>query len=320
MVILQIVVTEKCNLSCPYCYMNNRNTFLTREAFTEFYESLPSDQDYKIDFFGGEPLLNWDIVKFITETVHSDSRCKSIYLPSNGVLLTQDMVDFIKHYKVDFSWSCEGEDLSKYHDNIDIIRQLTNVVNVVVTGNVIDFISNYERFTDIGFTPCYKVIREGWTDESSDKFKSEYVRFIDYLIHSFKTRRKLFVPVNIFGNVKSMFSYTKCGDKVLRCIDRERVCLMPDGSRGFCAMMCVAGDLSFPDCVVYEKCVGCEIEPICRQGCYYTIKLEGISDHLCDVYKTLHRESMRFNHELRDDVIWKNRYIRRMFYDTNRNV
>ena len=126
MVTLQIVVTENCNLGCSYCYMKNRNTILSRETFMDFYRSLPSDNTYQIDFFGGEPLLNWDMVEFITETISDDPRFLPSTMPSNGLLLTQDKVNYIKRNNIIYSWSCDG----LWEENIDAAIRMNDKVYI----------------------------------------------------------------------------------------------------------------------------------------------------------------------------------------------
>ena len=66
---LEVSVTEKCNLGCPYCYVANRPTWMTPEVFDnalpELYNLMKrsGDAEYHVSFFGGEPLLNFDLFK-----------------------------------------------------------------------------------------------------------------------------------------------------------------------------------------------------------------------------------------------------------------
>lgn len=324
MVTLQIVVTESCNLGCSYCYMKNRNTFLTRETFIDFYGSLPSNEEYAIDFFGGEPLLNFDMVKFIIETVSDDPRFKSFSMPSNGLLLTQEIVGFLKQNNVNFSWSCDGineEDVQQYINKGDLISQLCNNVSVMISKHHMSMLENHRFFLQhFGITPDFRVVREGWTETSMKVFKIMYRRYVDWLVTEFIENR-IRIPDNIITDIKSLYAVTVSGDERLKCIDNRRVCLMPDGSTGFCARMCTENDLTNPDGTgLYDKCESCEIRLVCEQGCYHIVKQEGIDDNLCEVYKTMIEEAIRLNHKLRDDMVWKKRYIGRMFYDANRNV
>ena len=322
MVTLQIVVTEKCNLGCSYCYMNNRNTFMSREVFMEFYESLPSDEEYHIDFFGGEPLLNWDMVKFITETVSNDSRFKSFSLPSNGLLLTQDHVDFIKKYNISFSWSCDGlyePDIEKYLEVIYLIKQLTDIVHVTVTPDTMDFVKNSLYIeTQFGMRPYFKIIKENWTESDAPLFEQNYRNYIDYSIERFKTDRIINGDIIInFGVVAE--GMEKGGIKP-RCIDDNRKCLMPDGQIGFCGRTCSDGDFTFDfDDSLYKDCINCEINVFCQKGCWSDINNQkGLNKNLCEIYKIMVHETIRLNHELVDDIVWVNNVLRRYFNESER--
>ncbi len=62
-------------------------------------------QHCEIDFFGGEPLLNWDVVKQTVEYIESrvaksTIRSLSLTLTTNGMLLTQDKIDYVNEHKM----------------------------------------------------------------------------------------------------------------------------------------------------------------------------------------------------------------------------
>lgn len=323
MVTLQIVVTEKCNLSCSYCYMNNRNTFLTREAFTDFYESLPSNQEYKLDFFGGEPLMNWDIIKFIVESTRSDTRFKELSIYSNGLLLTQEMVEFIKQNNIKFLWSCDGlveENTNEYLNKSDLIGQLCDSVSVTITPDNLELISNYKFFIDnFGLTPDIRFVKSGWRPNSVEQFKVKYSEYIDFILDEFKNKRIL-VPENIIRDIKVLYEGIKKGIPKQRCVDSSNKCLMPDGSVGFCAMKCTNGDYTIPDDYdeLYADCIGCDITNFCGKGCFEMVEQNGYVDKsMCELTRFTLYEAIRFNHELKRDGHWIGRYIRNIFSEYN---
>lgn len=316
---LQIVVTEKCNLSCSYCYMNNRNTFMTRETFVDFYESLPFNQKYEIDLFGGEPLMNWDVVKFIIETVHIDDRFGKTSIISNGLLLTQEMVDFIKSYSVSFHWSCDGiveEDLQSYINKADLLKQLCSTVSVVVTPDNLGVKKNYNFFMDnFNMTPNFSLVKTGWDIESIELFKDEYFDFINFLITKFREER-ISIPKNIVHDIVVLFEGIKKKTPKRICVDSDLRCLMPDSSVGFCAMKCTNGDTEIPSDFgeLYSKCDECEITNFCGKGCYEDVRQNGgVNDNMCSLIKFMLSQSIRLNHELKYDGYWTNSYIKKIF-------
>ena len=110
----EVVVTEKCNLFCEYCYMANRNKEMTKEVFDAHYAALPRIMDaygeerFTTTLFGGEPLLNWSLIEHILPIVDADPKCQGITMPTNGLMLISYMMKILNKYKVNVSLSFDG--------------------------------------------------------------------------------------------------------------------------------------------------------------------------------------------------------------------
>ena len=71
------VVTTSCNMSCVYCQANNGMTkphlFMDKETAERAVDiALQSPEEYlSFEFQGGEPLLNFDVIKHIVKYLHS---------------------------------------------------------------------------------------------------------------------------------------------------------------------------------------------------------------------------------------------------------
>lgn len=69
---ITLTITEKCNLACIYCYEHNKSSanmsFETAKAILdkELREGEQAENTY-IDFFGGEPFLNFKLMKQVVE-------------------------------------------------------------------------------------------------------------------------------------------------------------------------------------------------------------------------------------------------------------
>lgn len=97
---LMFLITYKCNLRCSYCYEPkvtcNRidKTSLQRLILSQI-ESLPEEYDsFEIHFMGGEPLLEFPLIREISEWLWSQSFQKTltmIYAPTNGTLLSDEI-------------------------------------------------------------------------------------------------------------------------------------------------------------------------------------------------------------------------------------
>lgn len=113
------VPTLRCNNSCWYCQVSRKNSTaegcdMTRavaERGIEFMFNSPSTV-LKLEFQGGEPLLNFDIVRYIVERTRelcrTNGRIVNIVICSNLALLSDEILDFCDRHDVSFSTSLDG--------------------------------------------------------------------------------------------------------------------------------------------------------------------------------------------------------------------
>lgn len=103
--------TYACNLKCRYCfvenhYCNHENTMTEDEHYEALKKFQPSG-NYRIGWFGGEPLLNWEIIFKVTEKIFNEAKEKNKMLPrphitTNGVLITEEIAAYCAEHN--FSW------------------------------------------------------------------------------------------------------------------------------------------------------------------------------------------------------------------------
>ena len=98
-----------CNLGCPHCHQVQKN-FTEHPGLIDWIK----DQGFKrITFSGGEPLMYFDTIKRIMETLGKDVHYRMM---SNGTLLTKEIAEFFKQYNVTYCVSydgkCGGRDLT----------------------------------------------------------------------------------------------------------------------------------------------------------------------------------------------------------------
>lgn len=119
---ISVLVTENCNLSCVYCYEHHKSvkqlTFSKAKEIIDYElkEREPKENTY-IDFFGGEPFLNFELIKQIYDYVMSFFKGNIHFFAStNGTLIHGDIQDWlIKNRKfVSVGLSLDG--IKKAHD------------------------------------------------------------------------------------------------------------------------------------------------------------------------------------------------------------
>jgi len=121
---IYLLLSQSCNFGCIYC-LNGTKTYKTGEnlkmseevAFRGVEKSLASlaaGGRLEVAFFGGEPLLNWDLAKRVIE--HCESELKPRYsdkevtyhITSNLSFLPKDLIEWAKKYNISFLCDIDG--------------------------------------------------------------------------------------------------------------------------------------------------------------------------------------------------------------------
>ena len=75
--LFNIWVTQDCNLSCKYCYEKEKSkknmSLQTADTVIEFILKYQTDKTNQVNFHGGEPLLNWDVIEYIIRQIIQSS-------------------------------------------------------------------------------------------------------------------------------------------------------------------------------------------------------------------------------------------------------
>ena len=114
-------VTQRCNLRCEYCvYSGKYNTRVHSDRNMDFEMAKKGidyllthskeSQELRFGFYGGEPLLAFDLIKSCVEYIESCVKDKKIvYLvTTNATLLTPAIVGFMVLHKFDITVSFDG--------------------------------------------------------------------------------------------------------------------------------------------------------------------------------------------------------------------
>lgn len=100
-------VAHTCNLNCSYCFASqgkfqgDRGLMpfeVGKRALDFLIEHSGSRRNLEVDFFGGEPLMNWDVVKKLVQYARSVEQKAGknfrFTLTTNGMLIDDDVIDF----------------------------------------------------------------------------------------------------------------------------------------------------------------------------------------------------------------------------------
>jgi uncharacterized protein len=114
---LELLLTEECNLRCDYCFAREKdhasmNPATACRAVDFLIEQSRDKNELSVLFFGGEPLLEYPLIK---ETVlHIRDREKAfnkrihLNMTTNGALLDDDSLHFFNEHRLKFLLSIDG--------------------------------------------------------------------------------------------------------------------------------------------------------------------------------------------------------------------
>ena len=124
---LVLMVTHSCNLRCSYCYSGGKiqrsmDSAIAFKAVDRGVNSIIDGGVFELSFFGGEPLLEVDLLSDIIKYAERLTRSKGIelkiFLTTNGTILNNKVKNLIKHPYLTVSVSCDGSpsvhDLNRY--------------------------------------------------------------------------------------------------------------------------------------------------------------------------------------------------------------
>jgi len=100
-------IAHTCNLNCSYCFAsqgkyNGERAVMSfevgKQALDFLVENSGSRRNLEVDFFGGEPLMNFDVVKRLVAYAREIEKEKGknfrFTLTTNGLLIDEDVIDF----------------------------------------------------------------------------------------------------------------------------------------------------------------------------------------------------------------------------------
>ena len=176
-------IAHDCNLACRYCFAeegeyHGHRALMSLEVGKKALDFLIANsgnrKNLEVDFFGGEPLMNWDIVK---ELVYYGREQEKKYnknfrftLTTNGVLLNDEVMEFANREMDNVVLSIDGRKevndfmrpfrrgkgsyeliVPKYQQFADSRNQEKYYVRGTFTRHNLDFCEDVLHLADLGF-------------------------------------------------------------------------------------------------------------------------------------------------------------------------
>lgn len=258
-------VAHDCNLRCKYCFASTGDfgggrklmPYETGKAALDFLvANSASRHNLEVDFFGGEPLMNFEVVKRIVEYGRSIEKANNKHfrftVTTNGILLDDEKIDFINREMNNVVLSIDGrreindalrphvdgrgsydEIINKYKKLVERRGDGEYYVRGTYTRKNLDFASDVLHLADEGFDQisvepvvCAENSPYSLRKEDLPKILSEYER----LAIAFIERKKEGRGFNFFHFMIDLDG-GPCIHKLLRgCgCGNEYVAVTPEG-------------------------------------------------------------------------------------------
>ena len=252
-----ILTTTKCNARCFYCYekTSNNKHHMTEETARKvaqyIIDKADKRQQIKLNWFGGEPLFNANIIDIITQILRASGINYISTMISNGYLLNQSTIS-----KAIQDWNLKSVQITldgteeKYnkiknyiYKNVNpfqVVKQnikdlLDNKINVSIRMNVdlynvqdirnliIQMSKEFDNYKSKGFSMYLAPIfeQDGYVRTSENRAKLfQYLQDLQQLLVDTHLNY-----LKLVGNIKAIHCMVDAGNGVM---------ISPDGNVGLC--------------------------------------------------------------------------------------
>jgi len=313
---LSLVMSEGCNFACTYCIagcnsnVSNRcMSFETAQKAIDYFflhlEKIGRKEAY-VNFGGGEPLLNWEVIKLCLEYIkkkYSDGFKIKLSLNTNLSLVTREIARVLKEYSVAVANSLDGtkeanDAVRKNRAGKGTFESITKAMKIfaevdyplsgfattvsaqnfdLINESLVDFALKW-GFNDLRLDLDVVHLQLAKIQDAIDKILTikKYAKSKNVSLTGFWER-----ATENFNSSPLETSVTFCG-----AVSGSSLCVKPNGKIFLCGYsQTEVGDIwqgvDFAKGKYFqiasgrlpgrnERCYDCEIESFCGGGCYIT--------------------------------------------------
>lgn len=218
-------IAHDCNLACRYCFAEEgeyqgRRALMSyevgKQALDFLIQNSGNRKNLEVDFFGGEPLMNFDVVKRLVEYGREQEQIHNkkfrFTLTTNGILLNDDIMEFANKEMSNVVLSIDGRKevndrmrpsrngkgsyeliLPKFQKLAESRNQTNYYVRGTFTHNNLDFSEDVKHLAELGFKqisvePVVALPEEPYAikEEDLDILFEEYDKLARYMIEKKK--------------------------------------------------------------------------------------------------------------------------------------
>ncbi len=315
-----LIPTLKCDLNCDYCFVRNKQNISNNnmslsiaersiKLFLNYYAKQSISKGFVLNFYGGEPLINWDVVKksvlIWIKLIKKINKGSTINIITNGMLLNKEIALFCKKYNVSVSVSLDGrKEVNEYYrKNINFDKVIANfkLLKKIGVNTNISFTLNDKNYMNLKSEIIYidellkpnRILVNLPLPVENIKFNIEIQnKIINSYFELFDFMKSKGISDNIFSTLLYRFVEKKIGYYHCPC-SKSQIVVDPDGNIGPCHSF--IGNINFFPGNIYDnydlskislfndwiktssysikQCKNCIGIGLCRGGCRYVAKL-----------------------------------------------
>lgn len=315
-----LALTSKCNLLCKYCYGKSVEDFLSDEEQEKYDTTIPDETDFSIEdlkkysaddkdftltFYGGEPLLQINLIKQIMDKIPA----KEFMLQTNGMFLHKLPAEYLNKLSTilvsidgtkDHTNERRGSGVyEKIIENVKLIRkngykgEIIGRMTVDETSDIYENVTHLYNNEDFSFSSVHwQVDAQFWKSDykqrnfkawSINEYNPKIKKLIDWWLNQIKTTNK--VPL-IYPFVGVMHSILNKDESPMKCgAGHSTLGIQTNGIVAACPITAgckplYQGDIRTSTLQDIENnrinpeglCLSCEIKNICGGRCLYANK------------------------------------------------
>lgn len=201
---LDIDICDVCNFSCIYCYHHDMNGHrMPEKTIDTIVEAIPkTEKPFNINFFGGEPLLALDRIKYFIRKCEENDLNMKYGLTSNLSMLNDDIVAYMRYKKISIHCSIDGnpeiQDTQRpkhggqptshiIESKVKYALKITpndTVRMTILKKNLPHYYDSVKyMFNTLGFASCAPVLvaEENWSKEDWDVLDEQLRKTVDWV-------------------------------------------------------------------------------------------------------------------------------------------
>ena len=342
-----LMISQNCNLNCTYCFgdkgtYSNRGfmSFETAKRAVDMFGAR-QETEFTICFFGGEPLMNVNVMKRIMDYALSVNDKVKFSMTTNGTLINDEIEELIDRYKIYVQISIDGDkdthdanrkysaEKGSYCEVKSRTEKLRGKYSVPARATVtpcnLEFYDIADHLVNMNFSNVYLAPAANLMDEQDFiNYGKKQLRAFEQYEQMIKEKRyeEVMKVGNFMKLLKRIQTITSkqysCGagrNMVAVDIDgKVYPCQRFVGQEEFCLGKMDAGDIykqqkAFLDQMIisrFEKCSGCWLKNLCMGGCVnenYCLSgnISIPDDKLCTYYQMIYEQMIHIYLRLTDE-------------------